>query len=253
MEQNIMRSEHKTLHKNKQEVFRYWENISQRMENNGTFEILKEKKIFDHTWFITADALITKGEIQPGNSILDAGCGWGRNISGIKFFIPETKIVGIDTDQLRLERGQIFLEELKLNDNTELKIGDVDNLDFNDNEFDVVVSARVLQYVPDPMTTINELCRVLKPGGKLVITVPNKFNPYRLATYSRVLYSPKEVKSWFIENNLLDISCNTIGFIPTFKRYHWQSKILLIENVKYIPGINLLGGLVVCSGTKTDS
>jgi hypothetical protein len=92
----------------------------------------------------------------------------------------------------------------------------------------------------------------LKPGGHLVVTVPNKYNPIRLFTYTRVLYSPSEVRMWFVKNNLSDISCRTIGFIPNYKRINWQSKWIAIEKLQSVPGCNLLGGLVLCSGVKSS-
>jgi ubiquinone/menaquinone biosynthesis C-methylase UbiE len=240
----------KYLHKNKDDVFKYWENSARKMERENHFYQLKTKKIFDHTWITTVRAFLEEGHIKEGDTILDAGCGWGRILSGIKYFIPNTTVIGIDQNRTRLEASKRILEDLKLKDNVILEVCDVDHLSFPSNSFDVVVSARLLQYVPDPIHTLKELNRILKPGGHLVITVPNKFNPIRLFTYSRILYSPSAVKRWFIESGMSDISCRTISFIPTYKRMHWQSKWLSIEKLQRIPMLNYMGGLVLCAGSK---
>jgi ubiquinone/menaquinone biosynthesis C-methylase UbiE len=223
------------------------------MEREGRFSQLKTEMVFDHTWLITVKAFIDEGRINDGDTILDAGCGWGRVISGLKFFLPSSTIVGIDANKIRLDAARQILAGLSLDGNVILECGDVDQLGLEDNTFDTVVSSRLLQYVPNPTATIKELCRVLKPGGRVVITVPNKLNPIRFFFYTRILYSPSSVKRWFIDNKLSDISCKTIGFIPPFKRLSWQSKLLVIEEIKKIPIINYMGGLVLCSGMKKPS
>lgn len=242
----------KTLHQNKEKVFDYWKDSARKTQEENGFALLKEQMIFDHTWVTTAKAFLEEGHIRPGNYVLDVGCGWGRSISGIKYFMPGAIIVGVDSDQVRLDKAREILDDLQLGDNVELKVGDADNLAYDDNTFDVVISARLLQYVPDPVHTVKEFHRVLKPGGRLVVTAPNKLNPIRFLTYGRILYSPGTVKKWFVENELLDISCRTIGFLPTYKRWHWRSGLSAVEIAQRVPLVNLIGGLVLCSGRKAS-
>ena len=241
---------HKSLHKDKNQVLDYWNKSANRMLKAGQFAHLKDQMIFDHTWITTVKAFIKEGNIRDFDHILDVGCGWGRVISGIKYFCPNTIITGIDANQVRLDVASNTLDQLELKNDVTLQLGDADRLDFPDNSFDIVTSARLLQYVVNPINTIHEFCRVVKPGGHIVITVPNKFNPIRLLTYTRILYSPLTVKSWFYKNNLLKVSCRTIGFIPNYKRLQWRSKWLAIETLQNVPVCNLLGGLVLCSGVK---
>jgi len=247
-----MSKRHKTLHRNKEAVLDYWQDSAHRMKAKGTFLQLKNNLIFDHTWITTTKALLEEGSIREGDRLLDVGCGWGRTISGIKYFVPDTMTVGIDVNRIRLDQARRILDDLQLGDNVELGICDADDLGFRDGSFDVVVSVRLLQYVPDPVRTVKEFTRVLKPGGRLVITVPNKLNPIRFLTYGRVLYSPRAVKGWFVQNKLSDISCRTIGFLPTFRRVHWQSRLLAVEVAQGVPILNLIGGLVLCSGRKAS-
>lgn len=241
---------HKSLYQNKTKVKKYWEISTKELMKEGNYSSIIQKMVFDHTWITTTKAFLEQGEINTGDRILDVGCGWGRIISGIKYFIPDTEIIGVDMNMERLDKARELLDEMILGENVELRVGDADNLPFEDNYFDVVVSARLLQYVSNPVNTVKEFSRVLKPGGRLVLSVPNKFNPIRFFTYSRVLYPPKTVKNWFVVNGLSDIMCRTIGFLPTYKRFHWQSKLLFVEKLQNVPIVDLMGGLVLCSGKK---
>lgn len=240
----------KLLHKDKKKVTDYWQKSSNKVEKERSVLELRDKIFFDHTWITTVKAILEEAEIGSGDIVLDVGCGWGRIISGIKKFVPDSNIVGIDQNEMRLNIARDILDDLSLSNGVELVLGDADKLEFENNSFDVVVSTRLLQYVPDPMRTIREFYRVLKAGGTIVITVPNKLNPIRYLTYGRVLYSPFTVKKWFIENGLSNVSCRTIGFIPRFHRFHWQSKWLYMEKIQNIPILNNFGGLVICSGKK---
>jgi ubiquinone/menaquinone biosynthesis C-methylase UbiE len=240
----------KRLHTDKEAVFAYWQKSADRMARDGQFAQLKASMIFDHTWFTTVRAFIDEGKIKDGDFVLDAGCGWGRITSGVKFFVPGATVVGVDANHLRVTAAKRTLADLKLDKRVSLEVGDVDHLAFADNTFHVVVCARLLQYVPDPKRTIRELSRVLRPGGRLVLTIPNKFNPIRFCTYTRKLYSPRSVKGWLVANHLTDVSCRTIGFLPSFKRLQWTSKWLLLEKAQRMPLVSHLGGLVLATGRK---
>jgi len=52
--------------------------------------------------------------------------------------------------------------------------GSLLELPFDDNTFDFVISSDVIEHTPDPLAAVKELIRVLKPGGKICITVPNR-------------------------------------------------------------------------------
>src|SRR5690606_29097879 len=123
---------------------------------------------------------------------------------------PQVAIIGLDANPLRLRAARATLEEYSLGENITLITGDADNLTFASNCFDSVMSARLLQYVSDPVETVMEMTRVLKPGGRLVVTVPNLLNPIRYVTYGKVLYSPTTVREWFSNNGLTQISCRSI-------------------------------------------
>lgn len=102
-----------------------------------------------------------KPHIAPGSSLLDIGCGQGILLRQIKNLIKH----GVGLDQ----KAKGFLE-----DNLEIRSCRLrDHLPFNSNSFDVVTMLAVLEHLELPETILKETWRVLKPGGKIVLTVPS--------------------------------------------------------------------------------
>lgn len=59
-----------------------------------------------------------------------------------------------------------------------LLIADATNLPFKNNFFDRIIASEVLEHIPDDMKALNEMYRVLKPGGVIMVTVPNHDYPF---------------------------------------------------------------------------
>lgn len=95
--------------------------------------------------------------------ILDVGTGNGS----LALLLAEMghDIVGIDVSEGMLSVARKKAKERGVNPN--LRIGDAESLDFEDECFDAVVSRIVLWTLPHPETAISEWRRVLKPGGKV--------------------------------------------------------------------------------------
>lgn len=108
--------------------------------------------------------------IQKGDTVIDLGSGAGndcfvaRHETGI-----EGKVIGIDFTPVMIQKARANAEKLGYH-NVEFREGDIDNMPVNDHVADVIVSNCVLNLVPNKEKVINEIFRVLKPGGHFSIS-----------------------------------------------------------------------------------
>lgn len=121
--------------------------------------------------------------LKPGDRVLDLGCGEGRHSHGLHM-VGGLEVVGVDLDQASLEKAREGLETLpprRPDDphTTRFQTGDATRLDFADNTFDVVICSEVLEHLPDYDAALVEIRRILKPDGRLCVTVPRAW-PERL-------------------------------------------------------------------------
>ncbi|MEZ4521369.1 MAG: methyltransferase domain-containing protein [Thermomicrobiales bacterium] len=107
-------------------------------------------------------------DIQPGWTVLDAGSGTGYDLLQLGELVgPAGRAVGIDASKQLLDIARQRLDGTGLP--VELLHADIRDLPFEDDTFDAVRSERVIQHVDDIPAAIDELIRVTKPGGRIVI------------------------------------------------------------------------------------
>ena len=107
-------------------------------------------------------------DINPGNHLLDVGCGIGlQALVMAKWTGPTGKVVGTDisTVMIDIAKSRTAGSGYPL----EFLTADAAAQPFPDQSFDAIRTERVLMYVPDPYKVIQEFKRLLKPGGRLVI------------------------------------------------------------------------------------
>ncbi|GHF03721.1 SAM-dependent methyltransferase [Aliiroseovarius zhejiangensis] len=100
-------------------------------------------------------------------SVLEVGVGTGLSLS---HYNPDLKVTGIDFSDQMLAKAMAKVREQDLKHVVALKQMDARALDFPDHSFDTVAAMHVLSVVPEPEKVMSEIARVLKPGGKVVIT-----------------------------------------------------------------------------------
>ncbi len=100
----------------------------------------------------------------PGERILDAGCGTGRNLQLLE--AAGAQGVGIDFSPAMLAKARRRCPESEL-----LAVDLGSSLPFADNSFDAALCCLVGEHLSDPVATLIELCRVIRPGGRLILSV----------------------------------------------------------------------------------
>ncbi len=105
-------------------------------------------------------------------TILDVGCG-ANLIYDRALAILGKKVVGVDFTFS-------FLKLAPPDSLTTLIQGDATSLPFCAEAFDAVICSETVEHIPDELAVINELARILRPGGWLFFTVPNLWNAARI-------------------------------------------------------------------------
>jgi SAM-dependent methyltransferase len=106
--------------------------------------------------------------LRSGLSVLDAGCGPGSMTVQIAELVAPGQVVGIDLDEAQFQIGRNLADQRGLS-NLRLQIGNVYQLDFPDESFDVVFMHAVLYHLGEPQRALREARRVLKSGGLLAV------------------------------------------------------------------------------------
>jgi SAM-dependent methyltransferase len=116
-------------------------------------------------------------KLKPQSVVLDAGCGSGRHLRALAK-IPELKIVGIDRNDAELNEALKAIRNMPdaLSDNYLVTRADINKLPFDSASFDCVICSEVLEHIPEHERALQELVRVLKPQGNLVVSVPRYFS-----------------------------------------------------------------------------
>lgn len=116
--------------------------------------------------------------LQPGERLLDMGCGGGRHaFAGLR---RGATVVALDYSEGDLKdlRGVVgaMLEADEVPPGTEWGTvnGDALHLPFADGSFDVIVASEVLEHLWATEWAMSELVRVLRPGGRIAVTVPSE-------------------------------------------------------------------------------
>ena len=103
--------------------------------------------------------------VQRGQHVLEVGVGTGISLSSYR---KDCLITAIDVSDGMLEHSQQRIKQYGL-DHVTLTNMDAANMKFQENSFDAVMAAYVITAVPDPKVVIQEMIRVCRPGGRIVL------------------------------------------------------------------------------------
>jgi SAM-dependent methyltransferase len=117
-------------------------------------------------------------EVGPGDRLLDLGCGTGRH--SFEALKRGADVIALDLNEEDLRHAGHWMAAIheagESADAGHLVRADALRLPFADAAFDKVIASEVLEHIPEDRRAITELGRVLKPGGRLAISVPRWFS-----------------------------------------------------------------------------
>jgi ubiquinone/menaquinone biosynthesis C-methylase UbiE len=125
---------------------------------------------------------------RSGGDVLDVGCGPG--VMTEELLNRGCRFWGVDPSANMIAIGRTRFGE---SDRVHFLQGDAEGLEFADDTFDAVFCMGVIDSVPDGPKAIQEMVRVLKPGGTLILTFTNLLNPY--AWWKNYVFYPA-VETW---------------------------------------------------------
>jgi ubiquinone/menaquinone biosynthesis C-methylase UbiE len=115
--------------------------------------------------FVTSQAAVLK---DHGEAV-DLGCGAGQLVMELARHAPGLHVTGIDLSQKMLADARQSAQQAFLRDRVDFRLGNVEEIPFPEQSLDLVVSTGSLHHWTDPLKVLNEIDRVLKPGGAFYI------------------------------------------------------------------------------------
>lgn len=175
-----------------------WSQKLDRLGVPGAYEMLLRRVMSEEAPSVTG--------ARP--RVLDCGVGAGALSCALARATPGPfKLDAIDISPRMLERAGSRLRECDLS--VTLRHGDVRELPYDDGVFDLVMSAHVLEHLVDPGVALNEMVRVLKPGGLLIVCLTRRspLGMYVHLKWRTHRVTPGQAESWLLECGLEKTRC----------------------------------------------
>lgn len=152
---------------------RFAEGFADQQIGTREFFDAVERHRYETEWHIPE---VVQFDRWRGSDVLEVGCGLGTD--GVRFAQAGARYTGVDLTAraIELTRRRFDLEGLP----ADLRVADAESLPFDDSSFDVVYSHGVLHHTPNTQKAIDEIHRVLRPGGTAMVMLyhRNSYNYY---------------------------------------------------------------------------
>lgn len=163
----------------------------------------------------------SKLNLKPGDRVLDLGCGEGRHSIGALFDEADIDMVAVDLNLNDLQTAKS--RHTEFNDESARRClytqADGCKLPFLDDSFDHIICSEVLEHVPEYSNMLKEIVRIIKPGGKLSISVPRYWPEKICWALSEAYHQVEGGHIRIFKSAELKSQVSNEGF--TYIRKHW--------------------------------
>ena len=144
----------------------------QRVTEPEVMDSPQEAVEYDAMDFLEVNTAFAERALELGSPvglILDAGTGTARIPILMCQRRPQWQVIGIDLAQSMLDVGRKNVENSGLQQQIKLELVDAKQMPYPDAHFDMVVSNSIIHHLPNPLPFLQELKRVLKPNGAILL------------------------------------------------------------------------------------
>ncbi|HEY3407659.1 MAG TPA: methyltransferase domain-containing protein [Propionicimonas sp.] len=151
--------------------------------------------------------------VQPDEDVLDVGCGSAVLLSS--YVAGARQVAGLDASRLHVDMARQRLADRIASGTAEVVLGDAGSLPWPDGSFAVVTSFNCLKFVPEPRKALGEIHRVLRPGGRAVLTISDRLRNVKLSgtqdAWGQWRWSEADARRLMAEAGFVDVSASLIG------------------------------------------
>jgi len=182
--------------------------ITRKPLEHGVFEDVEVVKRYDkeargRIWGISRGFVLAarKWGITTG-TILDIGTGTGLLAIEFAKAIPDIHVIGLDLSEVALDVARDHAQMRDASLRVSFERGDTEDMPFEDEVFDLVISSNTLHLIKHPIRMFNETQRVLKPEGKFIISDFRRSWLGLFSQHIRAAYSPNEARDLLGQSQL---------------------------------------------------
>ena len=161
----------------------------------------EQERLIQQAQYWRNDLILRDINYKSGDKLLEIGCGAGAVLGILGTAFPGIKIAGIDLETKQINYARQHLARLNLTD-ADLRVGDANNLPWNDNTFDCIYAIWFLEHLTNPLPVLKEARRVLRTKGTITITETD---------YRTILVTPESADYRYLQNGLCELLLQSGG------------------------------------------
>lgn len=195
---------------------------------------------------VMAERLCPAVALHAGERVLDVACGTGT--AALVAARHYAEVTGIDYVPMLIERARVRAGAEGYN--MDLRVADAQNLPFDDDTFDVVLSVYGVQFAPDQERAASELLRVCRPGGRIGLAspIPSGWSGDLFSTHARHAPTPPGVESplrWGTEDGVQKLLGHGVSTLtsdpqPALQYYRSVEHAVEVFSTRFGPTLSAL-------------